>query len=350
MIDQTTLTKNELVIFLGDIQEYLGDLAKNYDPGASLLTRSNYKSALSNKSTNNLTFYTSLGDLPKDLFVVYSDILSQADVIFYRPPEKWSDGKNLDITDPGSSMQGMTETLLLLLPKSVRVDFGHSNALSIHDPIMLVDQRRTNDKQMWVAGCSISHGDGVAPNERYGELLANVMGLPCSFLTRSGSALDWASDQIIRSDIRKNDLVVWGLTHWGRLTYVHDDKLLSGINHTSYINFPEYNSIIDIKNIVSQQTFYNHFYSIQRAINYCEKIGAKLLLVGLLLGNYSLLGFLRSQKNFIHIPYQLDYRDSLLTTKYADLGTDKQHPGPKQHRLYKDIILDFINQQSIQAN
>lgn len=335
------MTKHNLAIFLGDVQDYLAVVAKNYDRSAWLLDRSNYSTVETELEHRNVTVYTSLGDLPKDLALV-SDILAKADIIFYRPPEQWSDGKILDITDPGNSMQGLTEILLLLLPRTVRIDGFHPFSPLDRDPIALVDQRKTNQPQLWIAGCSVSHGVGIESNERYGHLLAKDLNMDCSFLTRLGSAIDWAADQILRSDIRKNDLVIWGITAWNRLTYVHNNTLLQGINLSVYDSYPEYHKIVDITNLFSSQTFYNHFYSIQQVINYCEKIGAKLLLVGLLQGNYSLLGFLKSLPNYVHIPYKLSYQDSMLLQEFEDLGTDRLHPGPKQHQLYKQIISDFI--------
>jgi hypothetical protein len=81
-------------------------------------------------------------------------------------------------------------------------------------------------------------------------------------------------------------------------------------------------------------------------MNYCKKIKAKLFIVGLLPANYSLLGFLKSLENYIHIPYTLTYNDSMLFQKFEDLGDDLLHPGPKQHQTYKNTILNFINQHS----
>jgi hypothetical protein len=339
------MTKHQLTVFLGDVQDYLAGQALAHDASAWLLDQSNYKTLDTKRQAGNVTVYTSLGDLSKDLTVVHF-ILSQANTIFYCPPLVWSDNKKVDVVDPGSSIQGLTEILLLLLPASVEVVNFSPFSPAQSDPRALIDQRKTDSTQLWVAGCSISHGVGINPTERYGELLAKDLALPCSFLTRPGAAIDWAADQILRSDIKIDDLVVWGITAWNRLTYIHNNQLLEGVNVSTYKTFPEYNDIISINQLLSDQTLYNHYYSIQQVINYCKKIKAKLFIVGLLPANYSLLGFLKSLENYIHIPYTLTYNDSMLFQKFEDLGDDLLHPGPKQHQTYKNTILDFINQHN----
>lgn len=335
-------TKYHKTIFIGDVSGYLGELAKQYDANAWLLTQSNMH--LFNKNHDqDVTIYTSLGDLSKDLDVVYK-LLCSADVIFYRPPPgDWSDNKYIDIMNPTSSLRGLTETLLMLLPESVQIDGLSPMTPDMYDPRPLVDQRKTQEKQLWVAGCSISHGTGVDHNERYGHLLSQSLGLECSFLTRPGSAIDWAADQILRSDIRTNDIVVWGITSWARFTYIHQHQLLKGVTTSTFRAYPEYLDIVDLDQLTSQQTFYHHYYCIQQIKNYCEKVGARLLLVGLLLDNYGLLAFLRSQKNYIPISYQPVYENSNLKLSFEDIGSDNQHPGPKQHIIYKNAILNFLN-------
>ena len=251
--------KNTVSIFLGDCSEYLADLAKNHDPSAWLLDHSSLQAFQNLIHRSPLTVYTSLGDLSKDLYKVY-EILKKADVIFYCPPDQWSDGKKFDILDPCSCMQGLTEVLLMLLPKTIDIQGFAGFSLVDYDPNPLVDQRKKQNKQMWVAGCSISHGTGVGIKQRYGELLSNALGLESSFLTRPGSAIDWSADQILRSDIRSGDIVIWGITGWRRITYIHEHKLLPGINIRSYEEFPAHEKIVSVKQLFCSNTFYNHVY------------------------------------------------------------------------------------------
>lgn len=330
---------NKLTIFVGDINCHLSTVAKSHDASAWLLDHTNYKTINKSKLKNSTTVYTSLGDLPSDLEIVY-DVLSSADVIFYCPPQQWSDQKSVDIVDPGSSIQGLTEILLALMPSSVQVN---NFVATYKDPNPVVDTRKTKSKQMWVAGCSISHGVGVEADKKYGSLIAKHLNLPCSFLTRPGSAIDWAADQILRSDINKNDLVIWGVTSPERLTYIHNNQLLEGLTINSYDARPEYKKIISPENLYSQQNIYKHFYALHQVINFCNKAGAKLFLVGILSGSNCFLTFLKSQKNYIHIPYKCTFDKSNILMSFIDTGTDNSHPGPRQHSQYKDIILQHIS-------
>lgn len=330
---------NKLTIFVGDIDYNLSIVAKNHDASAWLLDRTNHKTIAESKLRNSTTVYTSLGDLPSDLKIVY-DILSSADVIFYCPPTQWSDQKSVDIVDPGSSIQGLTEILLALLPSSVQIN---NFVATYKDPAPIVDTRKTQSKQIWVAGCSISHGVGVEADEKYGSLISKQLNLPCSFLTRIGSSIEWAADQILRSDIKKNDLVIWGVTSPERLTYIHNNQLLEGLTIKSYDTRPEYKKIVPPENLYSHQTIYKHLYALHQVINFCRKARAKLFLVGILSGSNSFLPFLKSQKNYIHIPYKYTFDKSSMLISFIDTGTDNDHPGPRQHSQYKDIILQHIS-------
>jgi hypothetical protein len=327
-----------LIIFFGDVQDNLSYAAKNYDSSAWLLDYSNYTQIINNEFNLNTVIYTSLGDLPKDLNIVWS-ILLKADTIFYCPPDIWSDGNTVDIINPSDSVEGLTQILLSLLPDRIQVN---NLFCTMKDPNPLVDVRKTESSQLWIAGCSISHGIGVSLDERYGQLLSNELSMPCSFLTRGGSSIDWAADQILRSDIQQDDLVIFGVTDPQRFTYIHDNQLLAGVTVGTYTVHPEYKKIVDPKNLFSHQTVYTNFYAIQKVINYCKKIKAKLFLVGMLGGANGFLTFLKLQKNYIHIPYTTNFKNSNLILSFIDIGTDGIHPGPKQHEQYKQQILKHI--------
>ena len=328
-------------MFIGDNAEYLANFAQKHDPSAWLLTAQSLPRYHTETAQRSVTVYTSLSDLPKDLSMIYQ-LWSGADKIYYHPPMAWSDNKKFDVCDPTDSIQGLTETLLLWLPPTVDIQ-GPDLFSQTYDPMLLADLRKIDSAQMWIAGCSFSHGVGVELHQRYGQLLADDLNLPCSFLTRPGSAVDWAADQILRSDIRPGDLVIWGLTESRRITYVHDNQLLKGITVTCFDTNRDLPDEIEPAMLLSQQNYYRQRYAIQQVINYCNKIGARLFLLGLLPGNYNLLGFLRAQKqHYIHIPYTLRHENSALAIEFLDLGNDQRHPGPRQHQQYKDIILPWL--------
>lgn len=333
----------KLTIFFGDVDESTAMIAKDFDPSAWLLDHSNYKEFLAQDLDKDTVIYTSQGDLPKDLNTVYS-ILLRADSVIYCPPATWSKNQQVDVANPGQTIQGLTEVLLSMLPDHVKVQNFWP---SLTDAIPLVDHRKCAGPQLWNVGCSISHGVGVSEQEKYGQLLSNELSMACSFLTRRGSAIDWAADQILRSDIRANDIVIWGLTSPERITYVHDNKLLKGVTMTSYSLVPEYKNIVDPSNLYSQNTIYKHIYAIKQVINYCNKINAHLVLVELSTGNQSLQRILKLLTDYVKVGYEYNFDNSVITVKFLDLGTDNQHPGPQQHIKYKEIILDKLNQLKI---
>ena len=331
----------QLTVFLGDIYENVAIAASKFDRSAFLLDISNVDSFINSNLIKNTAVYTSLGDLSKNLNNAWN-MLNYADTVVYCPPDKWSDSKTIDILDPTDCIQGLTETLLLLLPDNVKIE-NFSAYDNLIDPIKLVDNRKTEGKQLWIAGCSISDGTGIRPDQRYGQLLADELELPVSFLTRRGSAIDWASDQIIRSNIRKGDIVVWGLTSTERITYVHDGKLLSGVTVRSYDHDPELEKIVSKRELFKQNTLFQYNYAIDRVINFCKACDAQLIMVGLLTTSPAFFRYVTIKENFYQYPYNITFGSEYMNIlEYVDLGDDKSHPGPIQHQKYKDFIKSLI--------
>ena len=328
-----------LTVFVGDTDNSVSISAKQHDPMAFLLDFNNYQDFFNNALSKNTTVYTSPGDLPKDIGILWK-LLTVADKVIYCPSTEWTDNKHIDTVFPTSCMQGLTEHLLLILPDKEKVQNLDYTKL-VPDPIPLRDQRIVDTPQLWCVGCSISHGIGVAPTERYGDLISKKLEIPCSFLTRPGSAIDWAADQILRSDIRKGDIVMWGITSANRLTFVHENKLLTGITANSYKVIPNLNSIVPEKTLLSQNTVYKHIYSIKQVINFCNKCQATLLMIGLIPSDNT-IRYLATLPEYHHYQYQQKYHNDIFKTIFEDYGNDGEHPGPAQHKLYADFILDLI--------
>lgn len=310
------MKNQEFIVFFGDASETCANSALAHDPGAFLLDQSNFK-RIFNDFTFKGTVYTSLGDLSKNINEII-DLLLRADKIFY---VDWNETINKNsITE---SARGFTHVILHLVSRYknnvYNLELSYCNPLSY---LVLSDNRKTNKRQLWVAGCSISHGTGVDPDERYGQLLSNKIDLSVSFLTHPGSSIDWAADQILRSDIQKNDIVIWGLTGEERLPLWNNNMLL----HANTINCFIEN--IDLsKVLLSNHVYYSAYTHIYQVVNFCKKIQAKLLIFGILNSSTVSLN-LNNLKNFI----QYNTFNKLL-----DTGTDNQHPGPKQHQAYADF-------------
>lgn len=312
-----------ITIYLGDITDYLRQQAVMSDSDAQLITEGNYKNLESG------TYFTSLGDLTN--LAMLGNVLQQADRIVYSPPpDKWSDslfGK--------SQMQTWTEDYLNIFRFRCKVE----NYTNVREPefdqiLTLADTRKTDSSQLWIAGCSISKGDGVDTRTRYGQLLADRLNTSASFLTRSGSSIAWAADQILRSDIRPGDLVIWGITSHTRLTKFEMNEIRC-FNLTYKVSRPLPSSIVEY--LVSDQVLYHSVISVHQVINFCTKINAKLILANL--QDQSVINYIQDFPNLIMLN-GIWGRDS--SDIFIDIGSDLAHPGIKTHAFYADQIYQKI--------
>jgi hypothetical protein len=308
-----------ITVYVGDVSSYLSQIAQDTDINASPITGSNYQ------NLNPGIYYTSIGDL--DNLTQFSDILRQADLIVYAPPpDKWSN----------STMMEWTEDYLTAFADKKNIQGFHVNIPADRDTMLnQVDTRKTDEPQLWIVGCSVSHGIGVDDHQRYGQLLAEQLNLPVSFLTCPGSSLTWAADQLLRADIKAGDAVVWGLTSIERFPYWKNNRI-THVNSTTYVHIPKFKKIVDISFLDSQQLVYQAITEIHQVINFCNKVGAKLILA-------QLLG--RGLEKYLHDKF--NYR--MLCGQYGrnksdyvlDLGTDNNHPGPITHQYFASEIFDL---------
>ena len=331
-------------IYIGDTSENLAIAARTADPTAFLIDHSNFKEFLDSPKDNS-TVYTSLGDLPKILTgtkkvpnynnAVYS-LLDLADNIYYCSPDIWTDNKTIDLTNVTNSLQGLTEYILYEFKQQknnvYNLDLSNYSSQVYTE---LVDVRKTNNQQLWISGCSISHGVGVDTNQRYGQLVADELNLPVSFLTAGGSSISWAIDQIVRSDICSGDIVILGLTQEVRFPYWTTDNNLwhITINHRDQaqrLSSTNLTSDIIDRLITDDNCFYQSIIRIHQLVNFCNKIDAKLLIFGLL-SSQSLALHLNNINNFVY------YKNFESPNCNVDQGTDGYHPGPIQHKLYADF-------------
>jgi hypothetical protein len=203
---------------------------------------------------------------------------------------------------------------------------------------------RNTDRTLFIAGCSISHGDGVKKEERYGDLLADMLNLPAIYLSRSGSSIMWQADRILQADINPGDIVVWGLTNIGRAT-VADKHDWKGIPFGHYLTSPKEQQYFSVEYFSSWTLSVSTIKIILQVENFCKKIGAHLYLTNILEHQIVPLVF-GAQQNYINcLP---DWKpSSSYDMMWIDLGTDNQHPGPKQHKNFADTIYQHIQTISL---
>jgi hypothetical protein len=301
----------------------IGDVANSVPEHAQLLTESNKQLATG-------MYYASLADFSS--YRSFVDTLDQADHIVYAPPHSWSDQNKQGI----SYMKIWTEHCLFYFNDKKLVT-GASFATPVDDQqiLKLSDTRKSNDQQLWIVGGSNSYGLGVASNERFGQLIADSLKLPVSFLTEIGSSMEWASDQILRSDIRSGDIIIWATVPVSRFPFYCNESVVH-VNVDHYEKNPKFNNQVDIDQLGNSNTLlYRPLTSVERVQNMCNKLNIKLVIAGIS-KHSEYTSHLLKFKNYIHLAgrFGLNVND-----EYLDVGDDNFHQGPKMHRWYADQII-----------
>jgi len=331
-------------IFLGDTGLEVAEAAKQHNNNAILLDYRNWQTVIGNKNPN--TVYTALGDLPNDVPTIYR-ILDSADHIVYCPPQQWSDNKTFDPYNVRDSLQGNTEWFLFLI-NSYKHNVSNFDLSHVYcsQALELRQRRQSHNQQLWIAGCSISHGMGVESTQRYGEILARQLNLPVCFLTTPGASIPWVADQILRSDIRTDDIVVWGLTEENRFCYWQLDNTPAHITSTHRKRPAKINlspTILD-KLLTDGNCFYQALNHVHQVVNYCKKLQANLLLVGILESPTLALN-LATLSSYTHYHNPATYTTYNRTKNFIDLGSDQSHPGPQQHQHYADFCIKELSRR-----
>lgn len=319
------MNKHDIHIFVGDCDEDLAKAAKSCDPTAFLIDSAVYQKLKKGKLPRQFVAYTSLADLPK---ITEDDsplwtVLNVADRITYHPPAVWSDHKE---EFDHWSVQRFTEFLL----SEIQREKNNVRGLNLDhyvstDWLPVLASRSHDSAQLWVAGCSVSHGVGVNDNQRYGYLLAQQLAQPVSFLTQGGSSIPWAVDQLLRADIKAGDTVILGITSEYRNTSLEKNKI---------VHRPLWSrSVSDSRTFCDTENyFYLGIIALHQIRNYIDKIGARLVLLPILCSENIKLRLLHCPE-YCAVPY---------AERFLDLGTDGKHPGPGQHQAYADLIYTFL--------
>ena len=267
-------------------------------------------------------FYTSVTDLGQNL-EIFSKVCFNCDEIVYSPPKIWDN----DISAKN------TRRYLNLVNQKKKI----KNYSVITDAIefRLNDTRKTDDSQLWIAGCSCSSAVGVNDDERWGHLLSKKSNLPVSFLAQAGTGNRFQIDQILCSDIRESDIIVLQLTSLARYDYF--------VGHTEHLNhshYPMMEMVYPLDRLTEHDVLEKTIRSFAKLKNFCHKINAKLVLFNEWAIReweiYDKLMLDYFHTNFDNF-YQLEYNG-----KFIDLGTDNEHPGPKSHQRYADFLYEKL--------
>lgn len=326
-------------LFIGDVDEELSFIAKESDPNSTLLV------AGQTPEPGN-TYYTSVADMEK--LDKFSEVCLNAKNITYAPPDHWKNNSN---PDP-HSQQGWTEYILTHVSQYVTCnnlpDRRKKYSLSPYDIeeykdldkqefdrrfISPLEPRKTEGTQIWAVGDSVTYGIAVPYEETWKVKISKKMNLPFSDLSINGSSIIWASNQILQSDIRKDDYVFWGVTTHNRFLGIHPETLDPiHLVSTSYERSAVIREKVPLDYIDSDTTIMQNINAIRNVYNFCKQIGAKLVIQGVLIDWDNLW------INFdIPCYQQTMFWDGV--KDMIDYGDDGQHPGPRQHDQYVEEFL-----------
>ena len=155
----------------------------------------------------------------------------------------------------------------------------------------------------------------------------------------SGSSISYASDQLIRADLKKGDKIIWGLTTSERF-YWYSKNSIEMIAAGYYEINKEFDNIVPQTVLLEDHWTTESLAAVYRLENVCNKIGIDLLMVGIH-ANIEINAMLCSKSNYI-IANGMSGLD--WDSDFLDFGTDGLHPGPLTHKEYGRKVLDRIKQ------
>lgn len=328
----------KFTLYVGSTNEHIMEKAKEADPDAYLITIDNVN------NEHRGVAYTSLGDLEdRELLPT---LLDRTDHIIYDPPVEWTaDAKEHSEqwwTELYISRATLYKDVEIKSPDTFPKDRYWTSIKKDEADIMLElkDYRKTDDRQLWFVGCSFTYGLGLEDlDQRYGNILTHRFDLPSSFLAWPATNIPWAADQILRSDIRKDDIVIWGLTQWTRMTHYNREKNQLEFIHAGYYNwFPAMMDTIPPDMLDHPSRIYESIRSIYAVINFCKKVGAKLLLAGMFNGPEVGEYLLENHDDYVY------FKTSIGGEAYPDFAPNDLHPGPITHQMYADGIEQKIRE------
>jgi len=208
---------------------------------------------------------------------------------------------------------------------------------------LLKESNRNQKSVLWTAGCSFTESEDLPEQVTWRYLLGQKLQKEVFNLARSGTSIWWSADQILRSDIRPGDIVVWGITNATRMEYSQNWDM-KPINLVNYNTTPRNYWSIDYFESETQILFCLR--SIHQVINFCNKIGAEIYIVNLLDINW-VSSLMKSHPNFLDLVDKLERGHAI---KCIDYAKDQLHPGPKQHNYYANKIYQFIKEKQSWQN
>ena len=215
--------------------------------------------------------------------------------------------------------------------------------------------------KLWIVGCSIAHGVGVDPSERWGAVVARTLQIDVEFFTAEGSSIEWAADRILQADIGPDDVVLWGLTTPNRFVWYNDAGQAQHVINVYYQNNPSFDQEVPRNQLVQLNLAYKAVNHVRQVQNYLDKIGCKFAIGYTLPGLdehrqimldrlIDTAGFFIAYDTVTNLiaPSPTEFFNLTRPSQniFVDVGHDGFHPGPQQHKLYCNKFLNKLQSSS----
>lgn len=258
-------------------------------------------------------YHTSVGDMPVGDIIAAAKLFDQLELLDHG-------------FDKNSTTWQETKIVLNYLHHSHNVlNFRSDLPLTFTDHPAISNKHHS--QTLWVFGCSHSHGVGlIDPNQRFGQVVAEKLGLRTNFVTKPGSSLQWSLRHLMNSNISTQDVVVWQLTTPHRLTlYNHEpsEVILANSNNRC---------LIDVFN--NQQIFFHQCSLINYGVKFLRAKGIKFVITSILNQQTLFYKYLEEYSKYPEYCY--------IPKHDLDLGTDQQHFGPLSHQAIAFQLIDHI--------
>ena len=320
---------NNLMIIVGDSSSYLSDYAKSIDKNAYLVDYTNIN------EDHQGVVYTSIGDLGIKDFVKF--LSNATEIRFYPPPNGiWTDKGSIH-TKYSMAWLSIYYCTILSTINNIPLHTAFTDEYKF-TPI-LPKPRISDSSNLWIAGCSTTAAAAIDQNQVWWKPAQKYLNLPVIDLSVSGSSISYASDQLIRADLKKGDKIIWGLTTSERF-YWYSKNSIELIGAGYYKIYKEFDNIVPQTVLLEDHWATESLAAVYRLENVCNKIGIDLLMVGIH-ANIEINAMLCSKSNYI-IANGMSGLD--WDSDFLDFGTDGLHPGPLTHKEYGRKVLDRINQ------
>jgi len=318
-----------------------------------------------------------MSDLLTNAVFHLNDIISilqqSKEIIFCYPAKVWENPDEQQLFLGLAKYLDNTRLIKWLEPRQWNKGalFYNAENFRLPDYIRPVDSRHDQTGQdrstIWVAGCSFAQGDSL-PNKdsRYGQVLADHFNLPVTFLTHSGASNEWLTDQILKSNLRENDIVVIGLTAVARTPIYLDNKYypanlhaldtttgfwrrqsknLGNSDSDEYFKRsqdPKLKRYVPEEFLISSHFFYKTVNYVEQLVNILTLLKTRFVIM---YNPVIEIPYIENISKMLHYVSSYD-RKNLFITDFSciDWGTDQIHPGPQQHKRYAEQIIAKINE------